>query len=133
MNAASIAPITAIQFGANRFYEVTAKKITGRDSGQLGAIGIALAAGSTSSIVSGPAELLMIQQQRNARPLLTEARTYISRHGLLGLYRGIVSVLLHICSAIVHAVPLKKLCLKQTKLYCSRVFRAYNPSEKTVP
>lgn len=104
VNAGSIAPITAIQFGANRFYEITAKKLTGRDSGQLGQVGIAMAAGSTSSLVSGPAELIMIQQQRNARPLMTEAKAYISRHGLLGLYRGLVSLLLLLACTKSHTV-----------------------------
>ena len=100
VTAASIAPITAIQFGANRFYEITAKSFTGRDSGQAGQIAIAVAAGSTSSLVSGPAELVMIQQQRNARPLMTEARAYVRAHGLLGLYRGIVSATHHLSSEV---------------------------------
>lgn len=92
VNAGSIAPITAVQFGANRFYEITLKSITGKDSSQAGQIAIALAAGSTSSLISTPAELIMIQQGRNQRALLTEARSYIGRHGLTALYRGFVSL-----------------------------------------
>ena len=91
VNAGSIAPITAVQFGANRFYEVTLKKLTGRDSSQAGQIAVAVAAGSTSSLISCPAELIMIQQGRNQRPLLAEAKSYIARHGLTSLYRGFVS------------------------------------------
>lgn len=93
VNAGSIAPITAVQFGANKFYEVTLKSITGKDSGQAGQVAVAIAAGSTSSLISTPAELLMIQQGRNQRALMTEARSYISRHGLTALYRGFVSLL----------------------------------------
>ena len=92
VNAGSIAPITAVQFGANRFYELTLKSITGKDSSQAGQIAIALAAGSTSSLISTPAELIMIQQGRNQRALMTEARSYIRRHGLTALYRGFVSL-----------------------------------------
>lgn len=91
VNAGSIAPITAVQFGANRFYELTLKSITGKDSSQAGQIAVALAAGSTSSLISTPAELIMIQQGRNQRALMTEARSYIGRHGLTALYRGFVS------------------------------------------
>lgn len=88
VNAGSIAPITAVQFGANRFYEVTLKKLTGKDTTQAGQVAVAIAAGSTSSLISAPAELLMIQQGRNQRPLGVEARSYISKHGLTALYRG---------------------------------------------
>lgn len=91
VNAGSIAPITAVQFGANRFYETTLKSITGKDSNQAGQIAVALAAGSTSSLISCPAELIMIQQGRNQRSLMTEARSYISKHGLKAMYRGFVS------------------------------------------
>lgn len=93
VNAGSIAPITAVQFGANRFYEVTLKGITGKDTSQAGQVAIAVAAGSTSSLISTPAELIMIQQGRNQRALMTEARSYISRHGLTALYRGFVSII----------------------------------------
>ena len=92
VNAGSIAPITAVQFGANRFYEVTLKSITGKDSNQAGQVAVAVAAGSTSSLISTPAELIMIQQGRNQRALMTEARSYIGRHGLTALYRGFVSL-----------------------------------------
>lgn len=101
VNAGSIAPITAVQFGANRFYEVTLKSITGKDSTQAGQVAVAVAAGSTSSLISTPAELIMIQQGRNQRALMTEARSYIGRHGLTALYRGFVSLLTILHSILV--------------------------------
>ena len=91
VNAGSIAPITAVQFGANRFYELTLRKLTGKDPNQASQVALAVAAGSTSSLISTPAELIMIQQGRNQRPLMAEARSYIGKHGLTALYRGFVS------------------------------------------
>ncbi|EIE26829.1 mitochondrial carrier [Coccomyxa subellipsoidea C-169] len=69
VNAASIAPITAIQVS-----------------------GAAAGAGAASALVGCPAELLMIQQQKSGRPLLAEARRIVFQLGTLGLYRGLTAM-----------------------------------------
>ena len=92
VNAGSIAPITAVQFGANHLFE---HLLFGTCSGEMSSaqrIGVATAAGMASAFVSTPAELLMIQQQKHGRPLMTELQQIISKHGLLHLYRGLVGV-----------------------------------------
>jgi Mitochondrial carrier protein len=54
---------------------------------------VAAAAGGTSALVSTPAELLMIQQQRTGDSLAGAARRVVNKYGLRGLYRGFVSCL----------------------------------------
>lgn len=87
VNAASIAPITAIQFGTHRLLE----RALGEDVSELGRIGAAAGAGAASALVGCPAELLMIQQQKSGQPLLAEARRIVSQYGALGLYRGMTA------------------------------------------
>lgn len=61
VNAASIAPITAIQFG---FSQGLSDAFYGdKPPGTLGLLGTSGAAGAVSGFVSGPAEMVMIQQQ----------------------------------------------------------------------
>ncbi len=50
-----------------------------------------MGAGAVSSLISCPAELLMIQQQRTGQPLSAVARRIVGGAGLSGLYRGLVS------------------------------------------
>ncbi|KAK9916384.1 hypothetical protein WJX75_002075 [Coccomyxa subellipsoidea] len=87
VNAASIAPITAIQFGTHRLLE----RALGKDISELGKVGAAAGAGAASALVGCPAELLMIQQQKTGQRLLTEARRIVSELGALGLYRGLTA------------------------------------------
>lgn len=88
INATSVAPITATQFGANRFYEGSLKNFTGRELGQAERIGVAMAAGCTSALISCPSELIMIQQQTNGTSLATAFKTFMAEHGLVKIYRG---------------------------------------------
>lgn len=85
-------PITATQFGMNRLLEQTYNNVLGSAPGNMGKIGVAAAAGATSAFLGCPAEYVMIQQQRHNRALGAEMRHTIGTHGLLGVYRGIVSV-----------------------------------------
>ncbi|KAK9843463.1 hypothetical protein WJX81_004159 [Elliptochloris bilobata] len=86
VNAASIVPITAVQMGANRYIEsVLLSADPSRPLSPAERIGAALTAGATSAVLSCPAELLMIQQQRTGESLLVAAR----RVGLRQLYRGL--------------------------------------------
>lgn len=48
-------------------------------------------AGSSSSLLGCPAELIMIQQQKSGRGLIQEASQYVSKFGARQLYRGLVS------------------------------------------
>lgn len=48
------------------------------------------AAGIVSSLCSGPAELLMIQQQRSGLSFLSQAAAVANKHGWLSIFRGLV-------------------------------------------
>jgi hypothetical protein len=64
INCGSIAPITASQFGTNRFMERTLMQRAG--SQQLSSVdrfGCAAVAGAVSALVASPTELIIIQQQ----------------------------------------------------------------------
>lgn len=52
--------------------------------------GAATGAGAASSLVGCPAELLMIQQQKEGRPLMQEAQRFVAKYRPQGLYRGLV-------------------------------------------
>ena len=54
--------------------------------------GAATGAGAASSLVGCPAELLMIQQQKDGRPLMQEAQRIVAKYGPTGLYRGLVHI-----------------------------------------
>jgi len=88
-NAASIAPITAVQFGANKLYENLAKSAGADvDSGAV-RIGVAALAGATSGVVACPPELLVIQQQKHQKELGAMYREIVEKHGPMSLLRGI--------------------------------------------
>ena len=80
VNAATIAPITAVQFGAN-------KALTPFFADKNGALSPAMklatagSAGMISSLVSGPAELVMIQQQRFNATLGGTFKSLLSQKG----------------------------------------------------
>jgi len=65
--AAPIAPITAIQVAVNGAIE---RSVTGgvRDASSVERIGVAMAAGATSSILYSPVDLIVIQQQKVRSP-----------------------------------------------------------------
>ena len=52
---------------------------------------IATAAGVVSGTVSGPAELIMIQQQKTGSTLLGQIRDIYQRHGISTFLKGMVS------------------------------------------
>ena len=87
-NAASIAPITAVQFGANKLYENLAKSAGADvDSGAV-RIGVAALAGATSGVVACPPELLVIQQQKHQKELGAMYREIVEKHGPMSLVRA---------------------------------------------
>lgn len=83
-------PITATQFGMNRFLEQVYKNALGSEPKDYGKIGVAMAAGSASAIFGCPAEFLMIQQQRTGKSLSMVSREIISTYGPLAIYKGLV-------------------------------------------
>ncbi|KAK9824556.1 hypothetical protein WJX72_011293 [[Myrmecia] bisecta] len=87
-SAASIAPITAVQFAANRVLETALNPGDGELS-HASRIVTAGGAGVASALLSCPAELLMIQQQRSGGSLRVEAHKVLSQHGAGRLMAGL--------------------------------------------
>ena len=90
VNAGSIAPITAVQFGAHHMFEGLLLGKSTNESSSASRIGVATVAGLASALVSTPAELVMIQQQKHGRSLVAELQQIVAKHGLSHLYRGLV-------------------------------------------
>jgi hypothetical protein len=64
INCGSIAPITASQFGTNRFMERTLmQRSGGKQLSSVDRFGCAAVAGAVSALVASPTELIIIQQQ----------------------------------------------------------------------
>ncbi|CAG9464655.1 unnamed protein product [Pedinophyceae sp. YPF-701] len=87
--AASIAPITAVQFGANRFYGGLARD-AGLSDNVATRMSTAALAGITSGAVAGPFEAVVIQQQKVGGGILETAKRLVNERGVSrGLFRGI--------------------------------------------
>eukprot|EP00959_Pyramimonas_sp_CCMP1952_P025247 529618-Pyramimonas_sp.AAC.1 len=86
-NAASLAPITALQMFANGVLE---KTITGgqRPPSELEQIATAMGAGSISALIYSPVDLLVIQQQKLKLPPMPAISHIVKHYGPLGMYRG---------------------------------------------
>lgn len=89
-----MSPIIATQFAVNRSIEKVIE--TARNNAPTNAekIGMAMVAGSTSSLFGCPAEYLMIQQQRTGKSLIEVFKHETSTYGLKTVYRGLVRVLI---------------------------------------
>jgi len=88
VNALSIAPITAVQFGANRalapfFADKNGNLTSGRKLATSGT------AGMISGLVSGPAELVMIQQQRTGLSMGATLSNLVSQKGPTIIGKGL--------------------------------------------
>ena len=88
VNAASIAPITAVQFGANM---ALTPYFAGKDGtlSPVMKVATACSAGMISSLVSGPAELVMIQQQRFNTSLGGTFKSLVSQRGPAIMGKGL--------------------------------------------
>jgi hypothetical protein len=84
-------PITAVQFGTNRLLETAYIKAHGHAPGTAAGLGVAMAAGAASALVSCPAEFIIIQQQRCGRSLGAELKHTFAERGALTAYKGLVS------------------------------------------
>ena len=91
MNALANFPITAVQFGASRLLAQAYEGATSQKPGSLARVGVAMGAGATSALLSCPAELLVIQQQKTGLTLRAAAGGIIRDHGISKLYKGLVS------------------------------------------
>lgn len=84
-NAGSIAPITAVQFGANKLYATTLANSGVDTEAGLAKIATAAMAGATSGVVACPPELLVIQQQKHGKDLGTVYKEIVQKNGPLAL------------------------------------------------
>ena len=55
----------------------------------LGRFGCAAVAGTVSSLIGCPSELIIIHQQKSGRGLLAETRVFLDQHGAAQLVRGL--------------------------------------------
>ena len=89
INATSIAPITAIQFGvAGLLTEYIASD--GRPLTHTDKIATSLAGGAVSALVVCPADMLIIQQQRTGLSLPTQVSAIAREHGWLKFTKGLL-------------------------------------------
>jgi len=87
INASSIAPVTAVQFGANQFL-LSAICSDASNPSSFEQIACAAAAGVASAVVSTPAELVMIRQQRRQAGLLPTAKNSLLTTPFRGFTHG---------------------------------------------
>jgi hypothetical protein len=86
-------PIIATQFGVNRTIEKVLESGRSDPLSNSQKIGMAMVAGSTSSVFGCPAEYLMIHQQRTGKSLIGAFKSNTSLYGYSTIYRGLVRVL----------------------------------------
>eukprot|EP00775_Hariotina_reticulata_P013494 gene13495-13619_t len=89
INCGSIAPITASQFGTNRFMERLISQRTGGELSTWGRFGCAAVAGTVSALVASPTELIIIQQQKKSTRLLQEVRHFTQSYPAYSIFRGL--------------------------------------------
>eukprot|EP00039_Didymoeca_costata_P001454 m.52634 g.52634 ORF g.52634 m.52634 type:complete len:505 (+) comp10807_c0_seq1:193-1707(+) len=87
MNAASIAPITAIQYAANGWFSILYRKNTKKQT-IMGYVGCAALAGAVSSVIVTPAELVVLSQQRTGLSVAATLQEIVRAKGLAGTMRG---------------------------------------------
>jgi len=91
VQAGSLAPITAFQVLMNGVFERLVTRGV-RDLKQIESIGTACAAGACSALIYGPADLMVIQQQKlELNSAFATFKSIRARYGSLSLFRGISS------------------------------------------
>eukprot|EP00877_Chromochloris_zofingiensis_P003385 jgi/Chrzof1/13047/Cz07g17260.t1 len=94
INAASIAPITASQFGTHRILEQALIKASGgKEPTSLGRFGCAAGAGAVSAMICTPTELIIIQQQKKGTSLMHEVKDFFRQYPAHAAWRGLVPCL----------------------------------------
>ena len=86
----SMAPVTAIQVASTGFYQKLMGAAT-RKLSDLEVIGCAVMGGFTCSVVYGPADFMMIHQQRLGMGLFPAYSALAKEYGAMIPYRGVVS------------------------------------------
>ncbi|KAI8109062.1 hypothetical protein M9435_005478 [Picochlorum sp. BPE23] len=89
INAGAMFPIIATQFGVNRTIEKVLESGRSDPLSNSQKIGMAMVAGSTSSVFGCPAEYLMIHQQRTGKSLIGAFKSNTSLYGYSTIYRGL--------------------------------------------
>uniref|UniRef100_A0A7S0YRZ3 Mitochondrial carrier protein n=1 Tax=Polytomella parva TaxID=51329 RepID=A0A7S0YRZ3_9CHLO len=90
MNIVSMAPITASQFGANRFLTSVVLKKEEKDMNISERFFSASMAGAFSALIASPSELIIIQQQKSGRALAEETSHILRTYGLSKVTRGLL-------------------------------------------
>jgi len=90
INASSIAPITAVQFVVNGSLSSFLSNNDKRPLTDIERLTVAAIAGAASALVSTPAELFMIQQQRSGNSLMKTGSSILKSHGLFTFYKGLI-------------------------------------------
>jgi len=89
INAASIAPISGLQYAANGSLQKLFVSMSGNERpGELQKLAVAIGAGAISSLIVTPAELIMISQQRLGGSVASTLKDVWSTSGLRGMMRG---------------------------------------------
>lgn len=89
VNATSIAPITAIQFGvAGALTKVLAGD--GRQLTNSEKLGTSLAGGAVSAVIVCPADMIIIQQQKSGFSLMQQVNSIVNQHGAFKLSKGLL-------------------------------------------
>lgn len=90
ISAGAMLPITAVQFGMNRFLEQTYRRVLGVESLDMGGrVAVAMGAGASSAFLGCAAEFVMIQQQKAGRSLPAEFRHTLATYGPLKPFKGL--------------------------------------------
>eukprot|EP01134_Creolimax_fragrantissima_P003318 CFRG3318T1 len=87
INVVSMAPITGVQFSAMQVISGLVKK--SHELTKTEKILSAAGAGSISALISGPAELIVIQQQKSGLSMGAECARICKQYGIARLYRGL--------------------------------------------
>uniref|UniRef100_A0A061QX03 Mitochondrial carrier family n=1 Tax=Tetraselmis sp. GSL018 TaxID=582737 RepID=A0A061QX03_9CHLO len=129
INVGTMAPITAFQFGAANAYSELFRAVFTRSPRGKESVMCAAAGGASSVAVSGPAELLVIQQQRAGITSAEAVKRVVGGYGLTALYKGgvatacrdglVVASMLGLCPVFVaelEALDATKGLSKSTKL-----------------
>ncbi|KAL4458201.1 hypothetical protein ABPG75_013066 [Micractinium tetrahymenae] len=118
VSAGAMLPITAVQFGMNRFLEQTYRRVTGAEQpGTGGRVALAMGAGASSAVLGCPAEFVMIQQQKAGRSLPAEFRHSLSTYGPLKPFKGLSATVaresLYACGYLAVAPLLREVLQRQ--------------------
>lgn len=89
INAASIAPISGVQYAANGALQKLFINMSGNERpGEWQKLAVAVGAGAVSSLFVTPAELIMISQQRLGGSIASTTKDVWGKSGVRGLMRG---------------------------------------------